>query len=92
MGITTADGVEVLIHVGMDTVNLKGQYFQPAGAQGDSVTKGQLLLSFDKDALEKEGYSIVTPIIISNTADYLDIVETDKQDVEKQDTLLTVIG
>ena len=92
VGITTADGVEVLIHVGMDTVNLKGQYFQPAVAQGDSVTKGQLLLSFDKDALEKEGYSIVTPIIISNTADYLDIVETDKQDVEKQDTLLTVIG
>lgn len=92
IGITTIDGIEVLIHVGMDTVNLKGKYFEPKIKQGDSVKKGQLLLTFDKEKLVEEGYTIVTPVIISNTKQYLDVVETEKKDVVPEDKLLTVIG
>ena len=64
------EGIEVLIHIGMDTVNLKGKYFQPKVAQGDTVTRGQLLLTFDQDALVQAGYSIVTPVIVSNTNNF----------------------
>lgn len=92
IGLTTKDGVEVLIHIGMDTVKLQGKYFEPKVKQGDLVTKGQLLVVFDKKALVEAGYSIVTPVIVSNTKQYLEIVETDKEDVENQDTLLTVIA
>ena len=92
IGITTNEGIEVLIHIGMDTVNLKGKYFQPKVAQGDTVTRGQLLLTFDQDALVQAGYSIVTPVIVSNTNNFLDIVETDKSDVNNMDTVITVVG
>lgn len=92
IGITTNEGIEVLIHIGMDTVNLKGKYFQPKVAQGDTFTRGQLLLTFDQDALVQAGYSIVTPVIVSNTNNFLDIVETDKSDVNNMDTVITVVG
>lgn len=91
LGITTNEGIELLIHIGLDTVNLKGQFFEPHVQQGDRIQSGQLLLTFDKDALEKEGYSLVTPIIISNTKNYLDVVETGENTVERSDKLLTVI-
>ncbi|MFC6464211.1 beta-glucoside-specific PTS transporter subunit IIABC [Marinilactibacillus sp. GCM10026970] len=94
IGITTDDGVEILIHVGMDTVNLNGQYFEPKVKQGDRVTKGELVLEFDKDAIVKEGYPIITPVIISNTNQYMDVVQTDQLIVKNgdEDTLLTVIA
>tara|TARA_A100001015_G_C15043726_1_gene741772 strand:- start:4372 stop:6312 length:1941 start_codon:yes stop_codon:yes gene_type:complete len=94
IGITTHEGVEVLIHVGMDTVNLNGKYFDPKVQQGEAVTKGQLVLEFDKEALQREGYPIVTPVIVSNTNEYLDVIETKQTDVSYTDTndLLTVIA
>nr|WP_315527889.1 beta-glucoside-specific PTS transporter subunit IIABC [Carnobacterium maltaromaticum] len=92
IGITTSEGVEVLIHIGMDTVNLKGKYFEPFVKQGQKIIKGQLLISFDIDSLKKEGYSLVTPVVISNAKDFLEIVDTEKEDVTKLDTLLTIIA
>lgn len=92
IGITTSEGIEVLIHIGMDTVNLKGEYFEPIVKQGDKINKGQLLIKFDIESLKREGYSVVTPVVISNAKAFLDIVETEKDDVTKVDTLLTVIA
>lgn len=91
IGITSDTGVEILIHVGQDTVKLKGKYFTPQVKQGDTVKKGDLLMEFDMDAIRQEGYILTTPIIISNTGSYLDVIETEKKDIGYQDGLLTVV-
>lgn len=69
IGITTADGLELLIHVGMDTVALKGEGYTEKVAQGASVKKGDLLMEFDMDFIKGKGYSCVTPMIITNMDD-----------------------
>ena len=92
LGITTDKGTEILIHVGMDTVQLEGKHFTPKVAQGAKIKKGDVLLEFDKKAIEAAGYSTVTPVIVTNTADYLDVVETDKKQVNYNENLLTVIA
>ena len=73
IGMTTDDGVELLIHVGMDTVQLEGKGFRPFAKEGDRVTKGQKLLEFDMELICKEGYSLVTPVLITNTDEFSDI-------------------
>lgn len=91
IGMTTDAGVEILIHVGLDTVKLDGKYYSAKAKQGDVVKKGDILLEFDADAIRGEGYSLVTPIIISNTADYADVVPTDSATVEIGDEIITII-
>ena len=73
IGMVTKDGVEILVHIGLDTVELKGEHFDTHVKQGDHVKKGQLLVTFDIEAIKKAGYDITTPVLISNTADYLDV-------------------
>lgn len=73
VGISTAEGTDILIHVGMDTVELKGKCFTPKAKQGDHVKKGQLLLEFDIAGIKEAGYSVVTPIIIANTDNYEEV-------------------
>ena len=68
-------GAEILIHVGLDTVNLKGEHYTVVAKSGDKVKKGDLLMEFDMDAIKAAGYDIITPVIICNTADY-DTFET----------------
>ena len=70
LGLHSDDGVDLLIHVGLDTVNLNGQYFTAHAAQGDTVKKGQLLLEFDAAAIEAAGYDVTTPVLVTNAADY----------------------
>ena len=91
LGITTGDGVEILIHIGMDTVRLEGQSFYPKVDQGAQVRKGEVLLEFDLKAIETAGFSLVTPVIITNTKAYIDIVETNEETVDFGDTLMSVI-
>ncbi|EHS57177.1 beta-glucoside-specific PTS transporter subunit IIABC [Paenibacillus sp. Aloe-11] len=91
IGITSDHGVEVLIHVGKDTVKLKGQHFYPKVKQGDAVKKGQLLMEFDMEAIKEAGYVLTTPVIVANTANYLDVIETEKKSIEYQEDLLTVV-
>lgn len=91
IGIQSDSGVEILIHVGMDTVKLNGKYFNPKAKEGDHIKKGQLLLEFDIDNIKKEGYSTLTPIIISNTDDYSDIIKTSEKEIDYQEDFLTVI-
>lgn len=70
LGLISEDGVELLIHVGIDTVKLDGKYFTAHVKQDDKITKGQLLLEFDMEKLKAEGFELETPIIITNTPDY----------------------
>lgn len=79
IGMTTADGVELLMHVGMDTVQLEGKGFTPLAKAGDTVKKGQKLLEFDIDLITEAGFSLVTPVLVANTAEYADVIPAEKK-------------
>ena len=91
IGITTYEGVEILIHIGMDTVELEGKHFKAKATQGTQVKKGDVLVEFDIEAIKKAGYSVVTPVIVTNTNDWADVVETDSKTVTTGDTLIHVL-
>lgn len=90
IGLMGDNGMELLIHIGIDTVNLQGQYYDAHVKVGDRVKKGDLLISFDKDAIEKAGYETVTPIILTNTDNYTTIEAQTGCEVRPGDTVLTV--
>lgn len=92
IGIVSDTGCEVLIHIGMDTVNLNGKGFEAHVNQGDKVKKGDVLVTFDLEGIKKEGYSLVTPMIITNTNDYLDIVEVKEGNVQAGEALLNALN
>ena len=92
IGIVSKDGAEILIHLGLDTVKLDGQGFKAHIKQGDKVKKGQLLVSVDVNYIKEQGYSLVTPIIITNTNDYLDVVAMTTDEVKSGQDLLTLIN
>lgn len=83
-------GVELLIHVGMNTVNLDGKYFYSKVKEGDKIKCGDLLLTFDMNEIKKE-YSLVTPVIITNYEDYLDILEVKDKNVKNGENILNCI-
>ncbi len=91
IGILTDTGAEILIHVGMDTVEMKGRGFTPKAKQGDRVKKGDLLLEFDMEKIKAEGHPVTTPIIITNTDDYADIIPTDASAVAVGDEILKLL-
>lgn len=70
VSLVAAGGAEVLIHVGLDTVELKGQYYTIHAHNGDPVKQGDLLIEFDADAIAAAGYDIITPVVICNSDDY----------------------
>lgn len=90
IGLKSNDGVEVLIHVGMDTVELKGKGFTPHIKTGDQVSVGDLLVEFDIDFIKEAGYQTVTPIVVTNTADYASIEAITTEDVKGGDHLLSI--
>ena len=77
IGLLSDDGVEVLIHVGLNTVELNGKYFEAHVEQGQRITKGQTLLTFDLEKIKQAGYVTQTPIIITNTHNYSDVIIND---------------
>lgn len=79
IGIISESGVEILIHIGMDTVKLDGQFFEAHVKQGDAVKAGDLLVSFDMEAIQKAGYSMQTPVIITNTGSFKDVLFTQER-------------
>ncbi|MBM6953899.1 beta-glucoside-specific PTS transporter subunit IIABC [Enorma phocaeensis] len=83
IGVTSDSGVECLIHIGIDTVNLGGKHFEMAVEQGQHVQAGDTLLTFDIDAIKAAGYSVVSPVIISNTASYLDVFPVNERGAVK---------
>ena len=91
IGITSDDGCEILIHVGIDTVRLNGRHFTVRTKQGNRVKKGDIMVEFDIDAITKEGYSLITPVLVTNSDEYFDIVETTNEKVDYSDQLIRVI-
>ena len=90
IGLVNNEGTEVLIHVGIDTVNLNGEFFHPQKQSGDEIKKGEVLLKFDIDKIKEAGYDIVTPVIISNTADYADVTVVSQDNVSKLQPILFI--
>lgn len=91
VGLTSDTGVEILIHVGMDTVRLDGKGFKAFVEQGEHVKMGQKLIEFDRKVIEEAGYSTDTPIIIANTSQYLDVLEAKTTAVEAGEPLLEIV-
>ena len=88
VSLVSNNGTEVLIHVGLDTVMLKGEHYTPHVESGASVKKGDLILEFDKDAIEAAGYDTVVPVVICNSDDYKDVIRTTGKQVEVGDVVM----
>ena len=91
IGLRTENGADLLIHIGMDTVSLEGKGFETFVKAGDKVTAGQKLASFDIDTIRGANLPIITPIIVTNAADYTDILFTQESQVKSGDYLLTAV-
>ncbi|WP_320163920.1 beta-glucoside-specific PTS transporter subunit IIABC [uncultured Trichococcus sp.] len=91
IGLVSNDGCEILIHIGMDTVRLDGQYFEANVKQGDTVKKGDVLITFDIDKIRGEGYSLETPVIVTNSDDYIDFIETNTGSIAAGENLYTIL-
>lgn len=90
VGLVSRDGVEVLIHIGINTIELDGRYYTAHVEEGAQVKAGQLLIEFDMDAIRKEGYDIITPVIVTNTEDYKVVERLAEGAVQEMDELLQV--
>ncbi len=88
IGLKSNDGAEILIHIGFDTVELKGKYFKQHVVQGAIVKKGDLLVEFDIVEIKKAGYDITTPMVITNTADFTNIVVSAEKQITINDMAL----
>ena len=88
VGMTTADGAELLMHIGIDTVKLGGKHFTYLVNEGDKVKKGQPLIRFELEAIKTEGYPVTTPLIVCNTDDYAAVAAKASGTVKQGDALL----
>lgn len=91
VAVTSDDGIEVLIHIGVDTVKLDGKGFTPHCKTGDKVSKGDLLVEFDRDVIKAAGYDNVTPVIVTNTDDYTEVKAVEPGEVNEGDQILEII-
>ena len=90
IGITSDEGIEILIHIGMDTVSLNGDGFENFVQQNDRVTKGMLIARVDLDKLKAAGFSTITPVVITNTSDYKKVKTVANHEVKEGDLILTI--
>lgn len=90
IGLTGKNGTELIIHIGIDTVKLNGKHYTPHCRQDQEVKAGDLLMEFDIPAIQAEGYRTITPVIVSNTHNYSDILPQIGKDVKAGDPLLTI--
>ena len=89
----TNQGVELLIHIGLDTVNLKGKYFKSYVENNKEVKAGDLLIEFDMEQIKNEGYNLITPVIVANINDYIKAVPMvdANENIKHSETLLTIV-
>lgn len=91
VGLTTDSGAEILMHIGMDTVELNGEGFEKFVKQDDVVKAGDLLVKFDIEAIRKAKKPVVTPIVVTNSNDYLDVLDLNQQEVIEGEEFLTLV-
>ncbi|WHX46964.1 beta-glucoside-specific PTS transporter subunit IIABC [Paenibacillus woosongensis] len=92
LAVVSDEGAEILVHVGIDTVKLDGEFFTSYIQEGERVKAGQLLLEFDIEKIRAAGYHTVTPVIVTNTLDYVDVLPLQNGQIREQDKLLHIIG
>lgn len=90
IGVISDNGVEILIHIGIDTVNLEGKHFTTLVKQGDIIKANDLLIEFDMEAIKKEGYEIITPVIVTNHDLYKELNITNKKTIDKNGLLIGI--
>lgn len=90
IGITSDAGVELLIHIGINTVQLNGEGFTAHIKQGDQIKQGQLLVEFDMNKIKEAGYTLETPVLVTNYADLKEVKNTNASSVQLQETLIEV--
>ncbi len=90
VAVTGKGGEEILIHIGLDTVKLKGEHFTIHASEGQEVKVGDLLIEADIGQIKEAGYDIITPIIICNSDDYTEVVMKEEGDVVQGDEILTL--
>lgn len=90
IGITTDSGAEILMHIGMDTVQLEGKYFKAHTTQGEYVKKGQLLIEFDIEQIKKAGKPLTTPVVVTNHKEY-SLVLTNQKQVKTGNQLMNLV-
>ena len=90
VSMTTDDGVELLIHIGLETVTLKGEHFTAHKATGDTVKKGDLLITVDLEAVKAAGFDVITPMVVCNTGDYQAVEAVTGADVEPGESVLKI--
>lgn len=88
VSLVSEKGTEVLIHVGLDTVMLKGEHYTAHVEDGATVKKGDLLLEFDMEAIKAAGYDIITPIVVCNSDDYKEVIRSTGKQVEPGDVVM----
>ena len=88
ISMTTTFGAELLIHVGIDTVNLKGEFFKSFVSENQSVKKGDLLLEFDIKAIQDAGYDVTTPVVVCNSDDFSEIDIIEEKEVEQNEEVM----
>ena len=91
VGLSTESGMELLIHIGINTVELGGKYYTTHVKDGDQVKKGQLLVSFDMDKIKEAGYDVTTPLIVTNSDDYKDVKVLREGAVTSADKVLEIV-
>ncbi|OFI48253.1 PTS beta-glucoside transporter subunit EIIBCA [Floricoccus tropicus] len=91
IGLKTDEGAEILIHIGMNTVELDGEGFHPMVRQGDKVKQGDLLINFDLELLNEKGYSAITPVIITNTTNYREVIPTSEKEIRVGQSVIKIV-
>lgn len=91
ISVTSEEGIEVLIHIGLDTVKLKGRFYENYVNVGDLVNVGDELIGFDIDGIKGEGFELITPVIITNTSDYLDVIGNENKNIKHGDELISIL-
>ena len=92
IGLILDSGIEMMIHIGIDTVKLNGKYFEKHVQDGDHVKKGKLLVSFDMQKIEQAGYDLTTTVVVTNSKNYAAIGSTNKDNVTNNDQLLYLLS
>ena len=90
VSIKADNGAELIVHIGLDTVNLKGEYFEAHVKQGDRVQAGDLLITADLEQIRAAGYDVITPVLICNTPDFPDMVCHTGMQVKSADPIITL--
>lgn len=91
VSLVSEQGAEVLIHIGLDTVTLNGEHFTVHTEDGASVKKGDLLIEFDKDAIEAAGFETIIPVVVCNSDDYKEVRRKTGSAVKPGDTIMELV-